>query len=97
MALTELQMPTKENFYANVRHAASEMNNLMKRWEDMAEFLGKMGVADLDAIGVAAGQVRTDLVDFRIVVEEQLELYNGSAVTPTKNASAVIDNLRTMT
>lgn len=96
MALTELQLPTKESFYGNLQHAAKEMDNLMDRWKNLAEFIGMVGTADLDAMGVAAGQVRTDLVEFRTVLNEMLALYNGDAVTPTNAPNTVIDKIRMM-
>lgn len=96
MALTELQLPTKENFYRNISHAATEMDNLMTRWRNLSEFIAMMDVADLDAMGVATGQLRIDLVDFRTLLDEMVSLYDGNSVTPTNTPSEVIDKIRMM-
>lgn len=96
MALTELQLPSKTEFYRSLQNAASEMDALMLRWASMAEYLSRIETADLDSMGVAVGAVRTDLVDFRIAVNELVQLYNGTATTPTKNPSTVIDKIRRM-
>lgn len=96
MALTELQLPTKADFYRNIQHAATEMDNLIQRWRNLAEFIGLVDVDDLDAMGVATGAVRTDLVEFRTVLNEVIALYDGSAVTPTNPPNAVIDKVRMM-
>lgn len=94
MALTELQLPTKSNFYSNIQAAASEMDSIMSRWQNMVDFLATMDTSDLDAMGVAAGQVRTDLVDFRVAANNIVQLYYGSAVTPPKNPSNIMDRIR---
>ena len=39
MTLTELQLPEKTAFYRNISHAATEMDNLMIRWKNLAEFI----------------------------------------------------------
>lgn len=52
--------------------------------------------ADLDAIGVAPGQVRTDLVDFRIMINEMISLWEGNTVTPTNAPNEVVDKIRAM-
>jgi len=96
MALTELQLPTKAQFYSNVQSAATNIDGLMATYKKMAEFLAKMDTSDLDAMGIAAGQVRTDLVDFRVAVNEIIALYNGTATTPTKNPATVMAAIRRM-
>lgn len=96
MALTELQLPTKDNFYRNLQNAATEMDNLMARWKNIAEFVANVEASDLDAIGVATGQVRTDLNEFKTVIDEIISLYEGNPVTPTNAPNAVIDKIRTM-
>lgn len=96
MALTELQLPDKSAFYQRIQNSATEFNNLMNRWRDLAEILAEVESTDLDAMGVAAGQVRTDLTDFRVVLNEMVSLYDGDAVTPTKNPSTIIDKVRSI-
>ena len=96
MALTELQLPTKASFYGSLQSAASKMDNLMRQFENIAEFIGFVGTADLDAMGVPAGQVRTDLVNFRTVMNELVDFYNGTATTQTIVPSDIVDKLRSM-
>ena len=94
MALTELQLPTKQSFYQNIQTAASEMDNTMNRWRNMVEFLAVMDTADLDAMGIPAGQVRTDLVDFRVAANNIIQLYDGQSVAPPKVPSSIMDRIR---
>ena len=94
MALTELQLPTKTEFYKVLQNAASEINNLMARWRDLSEFIARIETVDLDAMTVPSGVIRTDLVDFRVAVNEILALYDGTATTPAKNPSGVIEKVR---
>lgn len=94
MALTELQLPTKATFYGRLQSVASEMDQIMQRWADMAEFIAEVDSSDLDAMGVAAGQVRTDLVDFRVAMEEVVAFYQGTPTTATKAPDGVVDKIR---
>ena len=96
MALTELQLPTKASFYGTMQSAASKMNNLMRQWEDLAEFIGFIDTTDLDAMGVAAGQVRTDLTQFRTSMNELVAFYKGDSTTQTQVPATVVDKIRSM-
>jgi len=96
MALTELQLPNKTVFYNNLQNVASNMKNLMSQWEYTAEFLADMGIADLDAMEIATGDVRTDLVDFRVAINEMIAFFNGTATTQTKVPKDVVDRIRRM-
>ncbi len=73
-----------------------QMDQLIHTWRDLAEFIGMVDVADLDSMAVPAGEIRTDLVNFRTVLDEIIDLYDGTAVTPTNTPSAVIDRIRHM-
>jgi hypothetical protein len=94
MALTELQLPEKARFYRALQGAATEMDNLMTRWANLAEFVTLVDTADLDAMGVPVGQIRTDMIEFRTVLEEMVALYAGTATTPTNPPNEVIDKIR---
>jgi hypothetical protein len=94
MALTELQLPAKDRFYRALQAAATEMDSLMTRWANLAEFVALVDSSDLDAMGVPTGQVRTDLTDFRTVLEEMVDLYSGNAVDPSNAPNAIIDKIR---
>jgi len=96
MALTELQLPTKVDFYLKLQRAATEMNNLINKWRDLSEFIGIVTTADLDAIGVASGQVRTDLVAFKQAIVDILAVYDGTSTTPTVSPASIIDKIREM-
>ena len=96
MALTELQRPDKATFYNEIQQAASNMNSVMNAWRDIAEFIGQMDTDDLDAIGVAAGQVRTDLINFRIAMQELTAFFDGTATTQTNVPAEVVDKIRRM-
>jgi hypothetical protein len=96
MALTELQLPLKNQFYSNLQSAANKMNSLMHTWADLSEFIGLVQTADLDAMGIPSGQVRTDLTNFRQALQDMLSLWEGNPVTPTNSPSDVIDKIRSM-
>lgn len=97
MALTELQLPSKDLFYSELQDAATQMNRLMGTWSDLAEFISTVENVDLDSMGVATtGTVRTDLVNFRTAIEEFLAFFNGTATTQTVTPSDVIDKIRRM-
>ena len=96
MTLTELQLPPKASFYGSLQSAANKMNNLIKQWEDLAEFIGLVDSNDLDSMGVAAGQVRTDLIAFRTVLNELSAFYNGTSTTQTEVPADVIDKIRSI-
>jgi hypothetical protein len=96
MALTEIQLPTKTDFYAKVANGASKMNAIMFEWEELAEFIEKMGTADLDAIGVPSGAIRTDLLEFRTVLNEMVGFFKGTSTTQTEVPETVVDKIRSM-
>ena len=96
MALTELQLPSKSDFYANIQSFFTNWNIIQRKAADLSEFLALLDTADLDAMGVAAGQVRTDLIDARTVLDETIAFFNGSAQTQTKIPADIVDKIRRM-
>jgi hypothetical protein len=96
MALTELQLPPRSTFYGRLQAAATEMDRVMTQWASLAEFVAEVETADLDAMNVAAGQVRTDLVDFRVMMEEVVAFYQGTPTTATIAPDVVVDKIRSM-
>ena len=96
MALTELQLPSKDSFYSNLRQIANEMRRMSERWEAVSDFIANVETADLDAMGVPTGQVRTDLVNLRKVLVEFNQFFAGESVTPTNNPKEVVDAIRHM-
>lgn len=94
MALTELQRPSKDDFYNTLRHSATEMHNLILRWKSLAEGINMFGTDDLDALGVAAGQVRTDMVDYRTVLNELTAFFDGTSTTQTKAPKTIVNKIR---
>ena len=68
----------------------------MTTWKSMAEFITNVETGDLDTMGVAAGQVRTDLGDFRLMMEEVVAFYEGTPTTATIAPDVVVDKIRTM-
>lgn len=96
MALTELQLPTKVSFYGRIQSAATQMDNLITQWRNLAEFVAMVDTGDLDSMTVPSGQVRTDLNEFKTVIDEIVSLYDGNSVTPINTPSEVIDKIRSM-
>ena len=96
MPLTEIQLPDKTYFYRDIQSVASELTTRMLRWQELSDFIQKMDVADMDAMGIPTGQVRTDLQEFRIALDEIVSMFNGNSVTPTNSPAEVMDKLRRM-
>jgi hypothetical protein len=96
MAQTEIQLPSKAELYRDIRTLANEISMRALRWQQASDFINTLTVADLDAIGVPAGQIRTDLADLKQVLNELVLYYNGSGVTPVKSPDTVMDKLRSM-
>lgn len=96
MALTELQLPVKAELYRDIRSLANEIALRMLRFKEASDFINTLTTADLDAMGVPAGQIRTDLADLKQVLNEMVAYFNGSAVTPAKVSDTVVDKLRSM-
>lgn len=96
MALTELQLPTKTEFYQNLRSLANEMRRAMERWEAASDFINDVQTADLDAMAVPEGDVRTHMVDMKNTLAEFVTLFTGNPVTPVKNPKDVVDKIRQM-
>ena len=95
MALTEIQLPIKDNFYARLQDAANKLNKIIDEYTNIAEFISRMDSADLDAMGVATGQTRTDLVAFRTAIEDILSLWEGNAVSaPGISPQEAINRIR---
>lgn len=96
MALTELQLPNKSEFYSNLQNTATQMADLMQLWESLASFIGFIDTADMDAMNIATGQVRTDLVNLRTWINELIDFYNGNPVTVSNPPREVINKIRRM-
>lgn len=96
MPLTELQLPVKAELYRDIRSLANEIALRMLRFKEASDFINTLTTADLDAMGVPAGQIRTDLNDLKTVLNELVAYYGGTAVTPAKNPDSVVDKLRNM-
>jgi len=96
MALTEIQLPNKAVFYNDLQKIAVDMNELMARWGFAADFLADVDGADMDAMGVPMGQIRTDLVNMRVAINELIAFYEGTSTTQTLPIKDVVDKIRRM-
>ena len=97
MALTELQQPTKADFYRDLQGMAGEIQSRMQRWEWAADFLDNMGTEELDALGVPnTGTIRADIVKFRTMLRDIRALFNNETVTPTNDPKVVCESVRKM-
>lgn len=102
MALTEiqLQMATtlvpdcKLRLYSMLQDAAAELSSSMHKMELVAGFINRMETADLDTLQIPAGQIRTDLVNFKTVLNYFVSLWGNQAVTPALNPQTVINSIR---
>lgn len=96
MALTELQLPGKVDFYNTMQNIAGEISSSMHRWGLVAAFVNRMDTSDLDAMAVAEGTVRSDLIDMKNLLNNFVNLWNNQSVTPTKEPQAVVNAVRKM-
>ena len=100
MAMTELQQPSKADFYANIRNKASTFYNTMAALKAEAEFLNGMDADTLDNMTVpAAGSdegLRTDLLQLRTVCNEMVAFFEGAATTQTYVPKDVINKVRNL-
>ena len=87
MALNEIQLPSKDDFYQVVRSVAGEMKSRMIRWKEISEFIAEMDAADMDAMGVPAGTLRTKLVEFRTALDAQIAYFES-------NTQSIMDEFR---
>lgn len=102
MALTEiqLQMATtlvpdcKLRLYSMLQDAAAELSSSMHKMELVAGFINRMETADLDTLQIPTGQIRTDLVNFKTVLNYFVSLWGNQAVTPALNPQTVINSIR---
>ena len=95
MALTEIQLPNKSNFYAKIQDAANKLDKVMDEYKRISDFINRMDITDLDAMGVATGQAREDLIAFKTAIIQILSLWDGNAVAePTISPKEVIDRIR---
>ncbi len=102
MALTEiqLQMATtlvpdcKLRLYSMLQDAAAELSSSMHKMELVAGFINRMETADLDTLQIPAGQIRTDLVNLKTVLNYFVSLWGNQAVTPALNPKTVINSIR---
>ena len=96
MALTELQKPTKEDFYNNVKDGAGALYRLAKQFQAHQEFLIRMDTAALDDLAVPIGDVRTDLVDYRNLLGELVDFFSNVPVNPANDPITVLNKIRRM-
>ena len=95
MALTELQLPTKENLYRGRQNLASRLDNMMIQLENEAEAMGFFTAADLTGLNVPS-EVQADLVQYRTVIEELVSFYKGESTAQTNVPATVIDSIRSL-
>ena len=96
MAITELQLPGKTDFYNTMQNIAGEISSSMHRWGLVASFVNRMETSDLSAMGVTNATVITDLIDMKNLLNNFVSLWNNQAVTPTKDPQAIVNAVRKM-
>jgi len=100
MALTEIQLPNlpdeKWKFYRMLQDVAGQISSDLHNWKQIAAFINRMDAADLDTLTIPAGQIRTDLVNFKTVLNMFVSIWNNQPVTPSVNPQTVVDTIRRM-
>ena len=96
MALTDLQKPTLEDFYNNVKDGAGSLYRLAKQFKSHQEFLARMDTAALDDLAVPIGDIRVDLVDYRDLLGELVDFFANVPVNPANDPITVLNKIRRM-
>lgn len=104
MALTEIQLqmaPTlvpdcKLRLYSILQDTAGELSSAMHKMELVAGFINRMETADLDTLQVPAGQIRTDMINLKTVLNYFVSLWSNQAVTPAVAPKDVVNAIRRM-
>lgn len=102
MALTEIQLQMastlvpdcKLRLYSILQDAAADLSAAMTKAKLVAGFINRMETADLDTLQVPEGQIRTDLISFKNVLNYFVSLWGNQAVTPVVNPQTVVDSIR---
>jgi len=97
MTLTELQLPSKTDFYRVIQAIATEIVLKKNSYDLKADFIDGLDTSDLDAMQVpTTGTLRQDLVDFKVMLNELISHLEGNTVVPTKPAIEVLNKLRSL-
>lgn len=102
MALTEIQLQMASNLvpdcklrlYSILQDTAAELSQSMNKMKLVAGFINRIDTADLDTLQIPSGQIRTDLVNFKTVLNYFVSLWSNQAVTPAVNPQTVLDSIR---
>jgi len=95
MALLELQIPTKETFYADIQSDASNLNILDRKTADASEFLAEFTGAVLTTMGIPSAD-QSAYADYRTMLDELQEWFAGNYTGQTVVPRNVIDQFRRM-
>ena len=104
MALTEIQLhmaamlvpDSKLRLYSMLQDVAGELSAAMHKMELVAGFINRMETSDLDTLQVPAGQIRTDMVNLKTVLNYFVALWENQSVTPAVNPKTVVNAIRKM-
>lgn len=66
----------------------------MHKLELVAGFINRIEATDLDTLQIPAGQVRTDMVNLKTVLNYFVSLWNNQAVSPAVAPQTVINAIR---
>ena len=95
MALTELQQPGKNDFYANMRNRAATLYNTIQQAKGDVEFLERMDPDTLTNMGIPnVENLWIDLADYRTMLEELVNFVEGTANIQTVVPTTVLNKIR---
>lgn len=97
MAISEIQLPNKQEFYRHIQTIAGEVKNKMLRWGEVSEFINAMTGTDLTKMGITDPQAIAELVDFKNMLGELVGTFDGKAPILKKPHRGVINKLRVIT
>lgn len=96
MALLEMQIPSKDEFNANIQSQASNLNISDRKAADTAEFLEDFTGAVLTTMGIPSAD-QPSYGEYRTMLTELLEWFEGNYTGQTVVPRDVIDKFRRMT
>lgn len=94
MALTELQLPGKVDFYNTMQNVAGEISSSMHRWGLIAAFVNRMETSDLSSMNITNATVISDLIDMKNLLNNFVALWQNQTVTPTKDPQLIVNAIR---
>jgi len=94
MALTEIQMISKQDLYSILKNTASNLSNQMAQYRELSLSLARLDASDIAAMGITDANVITDLAELRTSLSELVGFYYGTSTTRTNIPANSVGKIR---